>query len=222
MTAGPPAEIPPPVRSLSGLRTRLCGLLLILRRCGRSGDRRGADRGFALNLGLVRLKSREPAERGDHRGDDRRAGRRPVGLRTFVSGWRPSRSVPPRSSDHSAIQQSGPTARARAGRFTAVAGRSESGKARSWRVAPIRTAIWSQGTRVRGAADRQPIMTARLVAVLDMSLASGLSSRTQGPFIVPVYAPGLPLVMALFERVERRRRFTWCRCLAGPPCGRRI
>ena len=58
--------------------------------------------------------------------------------------------------------------------------------------------LWAHGT----LQIEQPIMTAVSWPFSDMSLAPlGYRPAPHGPFIVPVYAPGLPMVMAVFERV---------------------
>ena len=58
--------------------------------------------------------------------------------------------------------------------------------------------LWAHGT----LEIEQPIMTAVSWPFSDLSLTPlGYRPAPQGPFIVPVYAPGLPMVMAVFERV---------------------
>jgi hypothetical protein len=57
--------------------------------------------------------------------------------------------------------------------------------------------LWAHGT----VQIEQPIMTAVSWPFSDMSLSPlGYRPAPRGPFIVPVYAPGFPMVMALFER----------------------
>ena len=58
--------------------------------------------------------------------------------------------------------------------------------------------LWAQGT----LQIEQPIMKAVSWPFSDLSLAPlGYRPAPRGPFIVPVYAPGFPMVMAVFERI---------------------
>ena len=62
--------------------------------------------------------------------------------------------------------------------------------------------LWSHGT----LQIEQPIMKAVSWPSSDMSLAPlGYRPAPHGPFIVPVYAPGFPMVMAVFERLAGAR-----------------
>jgi hypothetical protein len=212
MTAGLHPELHPPERVNSGLKARLCRIFLILFLVAVVWAAVVAlTGGFTLKLGLIRLRSRSPwnvviiaALMGVVAGVLAPPGRRRQAviaeldliLRWVASPLRDIRGLAVRLAPFLAG-------------ITAVAvvvlgfwkGAFVAGGADSYGYLS-QAHLWAQGqTQIE-----QPIMTQLSWPFSDMALSPlGYRPAPHGPFIVPVYAPGLPMAMALFERIAGPR-----------------
>ena len=217
-----PASIPPPVSINRGLRPRLCRIVFILFVVAATWTLAVAwTGGFAVNLGLFRLKSRSPWN---------------ALIITASLGVLAALLARPGDRRRAVAAEWDLTVRGLARPFRAVGGPAV-------RLAPILAAITAlavvavgfwKGTFVAGGADaygylsqahlwargmaqiEQPIMTAVSWPFSDWSLAPlGYRPAPHGPVIVPIYAPGFPMVMAVFERLAGARAVFWVVPLLG-------